>query len=738
MASNSKKRRRVLGASCILAALIIASSSFAWFTSKDEVSNRLSANADYGTKIVESFAPPKNWLPGQEVNKDVYATNTGTIGAFVREDVSGTLTVTKDIATTERTANSIKLTDEERYAVEAGAFLAYKPAESAAVLGDQVVVRPADKAGSPSATDFTPDKTGLYVFRRAIDVASSATETFEYDGYYVVKGTTANDPDEYYKISNLTYVQDATADKAGSNVRTDGNLAAASAGFWEEKTEVANPTALKYAEDPAGYTGKYLVVEYDTGNYIKESKFAAAANAYDQAIHNYEYLTALAAAATAEADAAAGNSGDGLGAKATALGNAETALGDAVDDLQDAAEDLDDAQIAKNNAVAAEAYAAQKVKEAKIALYGADNSGEPNDSGSASADSLLGKKTAADNALGSATQGDNDRFEAEIDAWFDAQKTVVGTEAKKLADGGKTAVNSSDLSVAALEEFSQWVSGHEGHDFFTKTAADKIAIKNYEDKMVELYGNKEGGENAKTATPGGAANQYTEDSLYGEWKAADANKTSTTDALGSETDTAGPSKWGLYNAAKTALAAAQADYETKYNDWYDAYLASKAATDKKNEIDEAAVAAAQAKTKAEQAMTQAESDMKAANATDGILKIYVKLADNVNTTGTAQAWQMLPANVANDTAVFYYKGILEGGETSAKLIDSVELDKNANQDMYKYFDFDLNIALKSAQITYADDNETILATATPSELDAVATLTTPKDIDTEVTWAATH
>ena len=71
MASKSKKRRRVLGASCILAALIVASSSFAWFTSKDEVTNRLSANADYGVSIVESFAPPENWLPGQQINKDV-------------------------------------------------------------------------------------------------------------------------------------------------------------------------------------------------------------------------------------------------------------------------------------------------------------------------------------------------------------------------------------------------------------------------------------------------------------------------------------------------------------------------------------------------------------------------------------------------------------------------------------------------------------------------------------------
>ena len=203
MASKSKKRRRVLGASCILAALIIAGSSFAWFTSSDEVTNRLSASADYGAKIVESFAPPKNWIPGQKVDKDVYTTNTGNVGAYVGMDISGALsivkeetvdsataiasttgttttthtityndgtsvvtldltddystkvkgnqycatgfngsgdpngtayTITSDVSkTTTTTTDSdifdcIELTNNERYAIEAGAYLAYKPA----------------------------------------------------------------------------------------------------------------------------------------------------------------------------------------------------------------------------------------------------------------------------------------------------------------------------------------------------------------------------------------------------------------------------------------------------------------------------------------------------------------------------------------------------------------------------------------------------------------------------------
>ena len=76
------------------AIILFACQSFAWFTSKDEVTNRLTASADYDVRIVESFAPPANWLPGENVNKDVYALNTGSIGAYVNEDVSSVLTYT--------------------------------------------------------------------------------------------------------------------------------------------------------------------------------------------------------------------------------------------------------------------------------------------------------------------------------------------------------------------------------------------------------------------------------------------------------------------------------------------------------------------------------------------------------------------------------------------------------------------------------------------------------------------
>jgi len=111
MASKSKRRGRVFRASCILAALIIAGSSFAWFTSKDEVTNRLSANANYGAAIVEDFTPPENLLPGQKVNKDVGVVNTGNIDAIVKTHLKGAINILKENAV----ANELDVLDSSSF-----------------------------------------------------------------------------------------------------------------------------------------------------------------------------------------------------------------------------------------------------------------------------------------------------------------------------------------------------------------------------------------------------------------------------------------------------------------------------------------------------------------------------------------------------------------------------------------------------------------------------------------------
>lgn len=98
--TNTKKKKsardkRVLIASIICAGLIVAGSTFAWFTSQDEVTNRLSASANYNVTIAEDFTPPENWIPGQEVEKKVGVVNAGNIDAFTRVWLEGEMNILK-------------------------------------------------------------------------------------------------------------------------------------------------------------------------------------------------------------------------------------------------------------------------------------------------------------------------------------------------------------------------------------------------------------------------------------------------------------------------------------------------------------------------------------------------------------------------------------------------------------------------------------------------------------------
>lgn len=98
MANKKNKKnneKRVLAAALCISVVAIAGSTFAWFTSKDEVTNRLSASAAYDVSIAEDFQPPEDWIPGQTINKDVSAVNTGNVDAFVRMWLEGEMSLMK-------------------------------------------------------------------------------------------------------------------------------------------------------------------------------------------------------------------------------------------------------------------------------------------------------------------------------------------------------------------------------------------------------------------------------------------------------------------------------------------------------------------------------------------------------------------------------------------------------------------------------------------------------------------
>ena len=200
---DNKKDKKVLIGALGIASVIAAGSTFAWFTSSDEVTNRLTAAADYGVSITETFTPPEEWLPGQEINKDVSAVNTGNIDAYVRLDLKHALQGTQlgdGIAYTTGTeptlTNAVELTDAERKLLQAGGYLAYTDATG-------VEAGPINNSNS-----FTPTVKGLYIFRRQI------TDGFAYSGYYF-------DGSKYYGLVNTKL--------ANGDITVDGVLTPAPA-----------------------------------------------------------------------------------------------------------------------------------------------------------------------------------------------------------------------------------------------------------------------------------------------------------------------------------------------------------------------------------------------------------------------------------------------------------------------------------------------------------------------------
>ena len=112
----SENRRRIVKNRLII---LFARQTFAWFTSKDEVTNRLSANAAYDVSIAEDFQPPEDWIPGQTINKDVSAVNTGNVDAFVRMWLEGEMSVLNRNAgvavSTASTAKNLEKVTDSKY-----------------------------------------------------------------------------------------------------------------------------------------------------------------------------------------------------------------------------------------------------------------------------------------------------------------------------------------------------------------------------------------------------------------------------------------------------------------------------------------------------------------------------------------------------------------------------------------------------------------------------------------------
>jgi alternate signal-mediated exported protein len=92
--SEAKKRKKkvMLIATLSTAAIIVGGLTFAWYTSRDSVTNTFKTSGSLKTVVVENFTPPTNWQPGVTTDKVVQVTNTGTIDAYTRVKLDEVLT----------------------------------------------------------------------------------------------------------------------------------------------------------------------------------------------------------------------------------------------------------------------------------------------------------------------------------------------------------------------------------------------------------------------------------------------------------------------------------------------------------------------------------------------------------------------------------------------------------------------------------------------------------------------
>jgi alternate signal-mediated exported protein len=121
--AKKKKKKRMLIATLGVAAIIIGGLTFAWYTSKDSVTNTFKTGGNLKTVVVENFTPPTNWQPGVTTDKVVQVTNTGTVDAYTRIRLDEYLTYYEKSSTaTELTAEALSGENFAYFTVDAEAI----------------------------------------------------------------------------------------------------------------------------------------------------------------------------------------------------------------------------------------------------------------------------------------------------------------------------------------------------------------------------------------------------------------------------------------------------------------------------------------------------------------------------------------------------------------------------------------------------------------------------------------
>jgi alternate signal-mediated exported protein len=233
--AKSSKQKRIMVGAFVVAAVITFGATFAWLSSKDAVTNKLTANAENQVVITEEFNPPSNWVPGSEVKKKVSVTNTGSIDAAVQITLQQRIELhsTEDVDfNSDNIANyvSLDLNDPLIQALKAGGQLITLEYDRDSKTYNQSATS-TDLVG----TDYVPTKTGIYLFRRNGTIESDVIDENidKYVGFYYV--ASENGIGSYYELSAVKNEDGVFTIKAKQDVVDDVAAAAT-----EETTTTKN------------------------------------------------------------------------------------------------------------------------------------------------------------------------------------------------------------------------------------------------------------------------------------------------------------------------------------------------------------------------------------------------------------------------------------------------------------------------------------------------------------------
>lgn len=254
----SKRNKKLVTLAGVVALLVIAS-VFAYFYESASIDNPLHTKA-YGGEEVEKFTPEPDWEPGEEVGKEVKATNTGDYPLIVRVKFDEKWTRTADGTATPTTIASATSADD-------GFF----PESAAAKTTTSTVYKNIKK----SADWVFCEADGYYYYQKVLNPKESTpavlesltlcadTNMGEYTTtmkYAVVKH---GDPEPAADAYTLTTLPDMTsADNKGKDL-------------YQKKIVALDPAKAGYAK--ADYT---LTVTVD---FCQADKDAATANSWDTA-----------------------------------------------------------------------------------------------------------------------------------------------------------------------------------------------------------------------------------------------------------------------------------------------------------------------------------------------------------------------------------------------------------------------------------------------------------------------